>query len=200
MLFLKCCWPLAYLYIGSLPWCLRLCYVLLPTLIGTGHMLHWNYFIFWYYFSCLFFLASLTSVRIGPYLDYHFSCTQWASDSPYFAIPVFDGREQLLFPFSSLTLTFCMKIKSKRRKNKTKLALESECFSNSWKLGWRNGNLIGTKKELEIWNRALSWKGFPGAFDIEKSHEEARNNTLTELCNCLNICQDAHLHQFHVSL
>lgn len=39
-----------------------------------------------------------------------------------------------------------------------------------------------------------------GALDIQKPHEDAKTNTLTELCNCLNICQGAHLYEFYVNL
>lgn len=61
--------------------------------------------------------------------------------------------------------------------------------------------MIGTKKkELEIWSGAFRRKGFPYmAFDIQP-REDARNNTLTELCNYLSSCQGAHLYEFYINL
>lgn len=62
--------------------------------------------------------------------------------------------------------------------------------------------MIGTKKkELENWSGALRKKGFLYmVFDIQKPHEDARNNTLTELCNCLSSCQGVHLHKVYINL
>lgn len=37
----------------------------------------------------------------------------------------------------------------------------------------------------------LVWRALQGVFDLEKPHEDAKNNTLTELCDCLNTCQGA---------
>lgn len=127
-------------------------------------------FYFWCSFTCLFFLTSLTSVRSRPYLDYHLSCTYhnswpvvntyflfWPTNVPLYTFSLFNGSRQLLGPSPSLTDYFSLK-----KEAHFFFHLNLNVFLTVWKLCWRNGSLIGTKKELEIWNGALSGKGFPG--------------------------------------
>lgn len=127
---------------------------------------------FWCSFSCLFFLASLTSVGRRPYLDYHLSCTyhnSWPVVNTYFLfwpmnVPLSTHfhflmvADKLLGPSPSLTDFFSLK----KEAHFFFFHLNLNVFLTVWKLCWRSGSLIGTKKELEVWNGALSGKGFPG--------------------------------------